>query len=143
LAEDVAYNGNFHDDVRDQLLKDLIAAGNKCEKEVNLDFNGVEMRADIICRDSAGELGGFEVKTGANPSYTPQQAVVYPHVLTGAGVISNDSKNPDVWLLTGRDFAGLRYHIGIRGPSGRRSEVDIVEVPHGSRSAVILRDKGA
>jgi len=87
-----AYPGDFHDLMLKDELDHLLNTGARCVSEIRLEFGDVTARLDILCVSVAGQLLGVEVKTGDNPSFTPEQAFVYSHALIGAGVTSPDSK---------------------------------------------------
>lgn len=89
--EYIADNSGFHNEFRDKLITDVNAAGNQCFKEFNLDFDGVNIFVDILCRNRFGVLTGVEIKTVIT-DYTVNQKIVYPHVILGAGVVSNDAR---------------------------------------------------
>jgi hypothetical protein len=88
----IAYPGDFHDVVRDFEFDRMTKSGALCVKEVALTLSGVTARLDILCRGPLGFLAGIEIKTGFDPPFTPQQMIVYPHVIGGAGVISTSGK---------------------------------------------------
>jgi hypothetical protein len=105
LLQNVAYPGDFHDLVRDYLVKGLRAGGSIVETEVSLVLPGpppIEARIDILARNPTGLLYGIDVKTGENPTFTPQQMIVYPHAIGGAGVLSFDAKILSLGLTPGR-----------------------------------------
>lgn len=116
----VADNSGFHNLVRDKLLADLNAAGNVCFAEFNLDFNGVDVYLDILCRDRFGVLTGVEVKTG-DTDYTDNQKIVYPHVIEGAGVISNDRRITSFGFQPGEILPA--FDIELAYASGPGSEL--------------------
>jgi hypothetical protein len=91
-VEEAAYPGDFHDQVLRDELDQYLNTGARCVSEVRLEFGDVTARLDILCVSRAGLLLGTDVKTGDNPSFTPEQAFVYSHALIGAGVTSPDSK---------------------------------------------------
>ena len=102
LLQDVAYQGVFHDSVKDYVIKALRSVGTKVAPEVTLILPGVpsyEARLDILARGPSGQLYGIEIKTGDDPTFTPGQQVVYPHSIAGVGVFSPDSKVTDLGLL--------------------------------------------
>lgn len=92
LIEDAAYQGDFHDAVKAQWLDYFKSIGRICVDEVRLTLAPVTARLDILCRTEQAGLVGFEIKTGNNPTPTPEQAIVYPHAIGGAGVKSPDAK---------------------------------------------------
>ena len=107
LLQDVAYQGDFHDVVRDYVVKALRSAGNAVETEVSLLLPGpppIEARTDILARGPLGTIYGVEVKTGENPTFTPNQQIVYPHAIGGAGVVSYDAKILNLGLVPGRSL---------------------------------------
>ncbi|WP_158812517.1 hypothetical protein [Methylocapsa sp. S129] len=100
LIQDVAYQGDFHDAVKKQWLDYLNKTGGICVDEVRLTLAPVTARLDILCQTAIrGIYVGFEIKTGADPTLTPQQMIVYPHAIGGAGVRSPDAKIGALGLL--------------------------------------------
>lgn len=120
VAENIAYPGDFHDAVRDYVVKALRAGGNQVETEVSLTLAGtppVTARLDILARGPKGTLYGIDVKTGEDPTFTPSQQVVYPHAIGGAGVISTDQKIRNLGLAPGSRLPAFEISVVYaRGP---------------------------
>jgi hypothetical protein len=89
---EAAYQGDFHDFVKQQWLDYLNSSGATCIAETRLTFADVTARIDILCRTRLGLLAGIEIKTGADPMLSLEQAFVYGHAIAGAGVSSPDGK---------------------------------------------------
>ncbi len=88
----IIYPGDYHDLVLKQELEDYMKAGARCVSEVRLQLGDVTAHLDALCVGASGILMGVDVKTGLDPGFTPEQAIVYPHAMAGAGVTSPDSK---------------------------------------------------
>lgn len=113
--EPAGYNGDYHDTVVDHVAKDLRAKGYTVEKEVRLILPGdppVMARIDLLHRSPEGEVRGVEIKTGERPSFTGAQAIVYPHVVGGAGVISPDYKIGSLSLTAGLPLPAIPIDLG-------------------------------
>ena len=96
---DAAYQGKYHDLLRDQFAEDLSNAGNTVLKEVPLTFQSdppVTAVVDIMLRTPVGDVYAIEVKTGEDPQFTPAQQIVYPHVEIGNMVASDDARIPSL-----------------------------------------------
>lgn len=105
LLQDVAYPGDYHDVVRDHMVEVFRAAGHTVVTEVRLTLPGtppITARLDILTVSPNGTLSGVEIKTGDNPTYTAEQAIVYPHAIGGAGVFSMDQKIRALGLTPGK-----------------------------------------
>jgi hypothetical protein len=87
----IAYPGDYHDFLVQHELESYQATGAQCVSEIRLTLGTVTARLDILCRNRVGQLLGVEVKTGENPSLTPEQVIVYEHTMAG-GVTSPDAK---------------------------------------------------
>lgn len=104
LLQDIAYPGDYHDFVRDHMVDVFRAAGHTVVTEVRLTLPGtppITARIDILTVSPNGTLSGVEIKTGENPTYTAEQAIVYPHAIGGAGVFSIDQKIRSLGLTPG------------------------------------------
>ncbi len=105
------YPGDFHDQVEREHLDDLRNAGNTCISEVNLTFDDITARLDILCTNRFDVLSGIEIKTGLNPDYTEEQKIVYPHAILGFGVTSPDSKISDLGLAPGVPLPPITLYV--------------------------------
>ncbi len=117
------YQGEFHDKLRDFMVDQLRAAGNTIETEVKLILPGdppIAARLDILGRNKAGELLGVEIKTGDDPTFTPEQMVVYPHAAGGAGVWSPDRKITNPGLVPGRPLPAIEITTVYARAEGER-----------------------
>ena len=126
LLEGVAYPGEFHDIVRDYLVKGLRRGGSIIETEVTLVLPGampIAARLDIMGRNKNGSLFGIDVKTGDNPTFTPGQIVVYPHAVGGAGVVSYDKKIRDLGLVPGEKLPAFAIDVVYTRGYGQPMEV--------------------
>lgn len=104
LLQEIAYPGDYHDVVRDHMVKVFRSVGHVVVTEVSLTLPGtppITARLDILTRSPNGTLSGVEIKTGENPTYTAEQAIVYPHAIGGAGVVSLDGKISALGLTPG------------------------------------------
>jgi hypothetical protein len=102
--EDAAYQGRYHDFLRDQFADILRAAGNSAITEVPLTMAAdppITAQIDILFRTAAGIVYGIEVKTGDDPSFTLAQRIVYPHVDAGGIVMSSDLRITALGLTPG------------------------------------------
>ena len=130
IFQDIAYPGDFHDVVRDYVVKALRAGGNAVETEVSLVLPGtppMAARLDILARGPKGTLFGIDVKTGLNPTFTPGQQVVYPHAIGGAGVISFDSKIRNLKLIPGERLPA--FPISVVYANGPGEPLEVVPLP--------------
>jgi len=91
-ATPVAYPGDYHDQVLKDELDQYLKTGARCLSEVRIQFDNTTARLDIMCVGRSGMLMGVDMKTGGDPTLTPEQQFVYSHAIVGAGVISPDSK---------------------------------------------------
>ncbi len=94
--EDVAYNGVFHDEIRDSILDFLKSKGLVAEKEVSFLLNGTTYlsRADLVAM-KAGDpstLVVIEIKTGPGSRLEESQKWVYPGLVHGGIVSGVDGK---------------------------------------------------
>lgn len=130
VPENVAYPGDFHDTVRDYFVKGLRAGGNKVETEVSLVLPGVppmKARLDILARDPKGQLYGIDIKTGQDPTFTPDQQVVYPHAIGGAGVVSLDTKIRNLGLSPGAPLPA--FPISVVYARGPGAPLEVIPLP--------------
>jgi len=101
---DAAYQGHFHDLVRDEFVETLREAGNTVLTEVPLTLPGdppTTARIDAFGRNVFGGLFGIDFKTGDDPTFTPQQQIVYPHVEIGDIVIASDPRMAELGIAPG------------------------------------------
>ena len=80
---------------RIQFAEALRKGGNTVLTEVRLALPGpppVVARVDILFRTSAGLLFAIDVKTGDESDFTPNQKIVYPHLVVGGLVASIDPR---------------------------------------------------
>ena len=93
---ETAYQGKYHDIVRDYFADSLRAAGNTVLTEVPLVMAGnpppPSARIDILLRNANGLLFAIEVKTGDDPQFTAAQRILYPHIEPGGVIISPDPR---------------------------------------------------
>jgi hypothetical protein len=90
-----AYNGRFHDQAVAEYAAVLRSKGEIVQTEVRLRMadGSAGARLDILAFDPLSAITyGVEVKTGANPGFTPGQLVVYPHLMWGGAVVALDGK---------------------------------------------------
>lgn len=131
VAENVAYPGDFHDAVRDYVVKALRAGGNKVETEVSLTLPGtppVTARLDILARGPKGTLYGIDVKTGEDPTFTPSQQVVYPHAIGGVGVVSLDGKIRNLGLTPGARLPAFQINVVYARSPGAPLEIKPIPI---------------
>jgi hypothetical protein len=97
LLEEIAYQGDFHDDMVQTYAEYLRAAGFKVETELPIQMadGSAHTRIDVLAR-MAGVTVGVEVKTGKRPFPTLSQLLIYPHMIYGESVLSN---NPRITTL--------------------------------------------
>lgn len=100
----VAYRGSFHDQVVKAMAAVLRGADVLVETELMLCLVGTPVctRADLVVEymtDLAPSV--IEVKTGASPTFTPNQAAVYPHLNEGGLVYSPNSRITTFGLTPG------------------------------------------
>jgi hypothetical protein len=78
----VGYQGSYHDQVVAQITNDMLAAGIQVVNSPTICLTGgLCARPDIFAKDpKQGGLMIIEVKTGQNPTFTPGQMAVYPHL---------------------------------------------------------------
>jgi RHS repeat-associated protein len=90
----VAYQGKYHDQLVSQITVGMQAAGWTVVNEFTLCMEGGPCtRADVFGRSPQdGKLYVLEVKTGKDPSFTPNQLAVYPHLSAGGLVVSPDPR---------------------------------------------------
>ena len=133
LLQTIVYPGDFHDALRDYMVNAFWAAGHVVVTDVSLTLPGVPpvtARLDILMRSPNGTLSGVEVKTGNDPKFTPAQAIVYPHAIGGAGVISFDSKIKALGLTPGeplRAFGIVQAYS--KGPGAKIEPEDLRAEP--------------
>lgn len=111
--------------------------GNTVETEVTLILPGdppVAARLDILGTNTRGVLQGVEIKTGAAPTYTPDQAIVSPHAVGGAGVISPDEKIKNLGLDPGRPLPAFEIMtVYAREPGADLVVITVPAVPIGKK----------
>lgn len=119
LIEPAGYNGRYHDYVVAEVAKDLEAKGYTVITELPLTLPGnppVTAIIDIMHRSPTGEVRGLEIKTGEDPTFTVRQAIVYPHVIGGAGVISTDYRIGSLILTANAPLPPIPIDVGwVRG----------------------------
>jgi hypothetical protein len=111
---DAAYQGDFHDTVRDHFVDILKKAGHTAIIEVPLTLAGVPpitARLDILSRSPEGAIFGIEVKTGVDPTFTPLQMIVYPHVEAGGLVITLDPRVSALGLTPGVPLPHIDLYV--------------------------------
>lgn len=99
LFDPVVYRGVFHDQVVSELADHLRSMGLKVETEVPLymaDGSG-GTRIDILAKGKI--VFGVEVKTGEDPFPTRAQLYVYPHLMMGGSVLTDNPRIGTVGLL--------------------------------------------
>jgi hypothetical protein len=116
-----AYNGKFHDQLVNDLASGMNASGWHVMTEMPLCLeNGVCARADIFGTNPAGQLTVLEVKTGQNPSFTPNQLAVYPHLSAGGLVMSPSLQISQFGFVPGAPLppivGGLLYQANATSP---------------------------
>jgi hypothetical protein len=127
LAEDqgvtptlVADNTGFHNVVRDEFAEVLAKAGNTVVKEVPITLPGdppLKAVIDLLIRTSEGNLYGIEVKTGDDPTFTPAQRIVYPHIEPGGIVVSTDPRISALMITPGVPMPAMPVVVlDTRGP---------------------------
>lgn len=95
----------------EEQLEQLRNAGITCLSEVNLTFEGVSARVDILCRNRSDTLAAVEVKSGLNPDYTTEQKIVYPHAILGFGVTSPDAKISALGVVPGTPLPPIIFYV--------------------------------
>ena len=116
---DAAYQGEYHDFLRDQYADILRAAGNTVVKEVPLTIASdppITAEIDILFRTVDGVVYGIEVKTGNDPSFTMPQQIVYPHVEAGGIVVSSDPRITALGLTPGIQLNSI--HLVVMRTAG-------------------------
>jgi hypothetical protein len=126
---DVAYQGTYHDFLRDQFADVLRKAGNTVVTEVPLTMASdppITAEIDILFRTLNGVVYGIEVKTGDDPSFTTAQQIVYPHVEAGGLVVSPD---PRIGALGLTPSARLEHiHLVVLRTAGPGAPIELVPV---------------
>ena len=91
--EDAAYRGDFYDEMVRKYATYLRAAGFRVETEVRVWMadGSAHTRIDVLAQ-ALGETYGVEVKTGKRPFPTFSQLLIYPHMIYGESVLSDDLK---------------------------------------------------
>jgi RHS repeat-associated protein len=102
-----AYQGNYHDQLVNDLASGMRSEGANVLTEVNTCLGAICARIDILGRSPVGDLFGLEVKTGLRPSFTPQQLAVYPHLRAGNILVSPDSKILQIGLIPGSPLPSI------------------------------------
>jgi|GEM_PF-1858436 len=101
LVHQAAYQGHFHDAVQEQWATYLRGLGFRVTTEAYLSVGGITARLDILYRLPSGVLMGIEIKTGDDPTFTPEQAIVYSHAILGAGVMYSGARGDEIGLTSG------------------------------------------
>jgi hypothetical protein len=124
---DAAYQGKYHDIVRDYFAASLRAAGNTVLTEVPLAIPGnpppPSARIDVLLRNAAGVLFAIEVKTGDDPPFTPGQNIVYPHIEPGGIVVSPDPRVAQVGLVPFEPWPPVEAVVLYAPGPGSRMEI--------------------
>ena len=126
---DAAYQGEYHDFLRDQYADILRAAGNTVVKEVPLTIAGdppITAEIDILFRTVDGVVYGIEVKTGNDPSFTMPQQIVYPHVEAGGIVVSLDPRITALGLTPGIQLNSI--HLVVMRTAGPGASIDFFPI---------------
>jgi RHS repeat-associated protein len=120
----IAYQGVFHDQVVKALADYLRGGGLKVETEVSLEMadGSIGARIDILAQAGV-ELFGVEVKTGENPSFTPQQLVVYPHLMMGESVISTSPEITTFGFQPGQLLPATPVYLMYQQDSSTKPQV--------------------
>ncbi len=121
---DAAYQGKYHDIVRDYFADSLRAAGNTVLTEVPLAMPGnpppPSARIDMLLRNANGVLFAIEVKTGDDPQFTLAQSILYPHIEPGGIVISPDPRVAQLGLVPGEPWPPIEAVVLYApGPGSR------------------------
>ena len=100
---EVQYRGHFHNLVVDDLIRGLNAHGGNAIAHVEVSgINGVVAIPDGASLPSGWKTPYFiEVKTGDDPSFTPNQMQVYPLICMGGHATSFDPRISDIGLKPG------------------------------------------
>ena len=126
---DAAYQGEYHDFLRDQYADILRAAGNTVVKEVPLTIASdppITAEIDILFRTVDGVVYGIEVKTGNDPSFTLPQQIVYPHVEAGGIVVSSDPRITALGLTPGIQLNSI--HLVVMRTAGPGASIDFFPI---------------
>ncbi|MGP0057834.1 MAG: hypothetical protein ACLPID_00895 [Beijerinckiaceae bacterium] len=110
---DVQYRGYYHDQVVNELVDFANAHGAVAIKSVPLiSVIGLTCIADAIIKPiGTGEPYILEVKTGDDPTFTFNQALVYPMAVTGPHVTSFKADVSRLGLVPGLPFPRVRTQL--------------------------------
>jgi hypothetical protein len=110
---DAAYNGKYHDQVVDWIKGNLGREGVRCVKSVRLTtVNGTTAIPDLVCLSPEdGTLSIVEIKTGENPIFTPNQAIVYAMAQFDNHVISSSSKLEVFGMPAGTPMLSMKVDV--------------------------------
>ncbi len=81
---------------------------------------------DILFRTVDGVVYGIEVKTGGDPSFTPAQQIVYPHVEAGGIVVSPDPRVAALALTPG--VALEHIEIVVMKTAGPGAQIQFIPI---------------
>ena len=102
LVQEVQYRGHFHNAVVDDLIEGLNAKGSVAIGHVEVfGLNGVLAIPDAASRPNGWTKPYFiEVKTGDDPSFTPNQRQVYPLICQGGHAVCRSTPGSLGWALS-------------------------------------------
>jgi hypothetical protein len=127
------FSGGFHDTVVQDWLDALKNKGIPAIAGPAIRFIGPDGRVqgylDLLIHEPGQAVEAYEVKTGANPTFTSQQMRYIPMLQVGGHVYSTDPRIADLGLTPGVPFPPMRVGVIYTPGPGQRYVVKFLPGP--------------
>jgi hypothetical protein len=127
------FSGGFHDTVVKEWLDAWQKAGIPAIASPAIRIIGpdgqVQGYPDVLIHEPGQPVEAYEVKTGANPTFTSQQMRYIPMLQVGGHVYSTDPRITDLGLTSGVPFPPMRVGIIYTPGPGQRYVVRFLPDP--------------
>ncbi len=127
------FSGGFHDTVVQDWLDAWRDKGIPAIAGPGIRFIGPDGRVqgypDVLIHEPGQAIEAYEVKTGANPTFTSQQMRYIPMLQVGGHVYSTDPRIADLGLTPGVPFPPMRVGVIYTPGPGQRYVVKFLPGP--------------
>ena len=127
------FSGGFHDEVVKQWLDAWRRHGIPAVASPSIRFIGPDGRVqgypDALIHEPGQPVEAFEIKTGANPTFTPQQRRYIPMLQLGGHIYSNDPRIEALGLKPGVPFPPMRVGVIYTPAPGQKYVVVYLDGP--------------
>lgn len=128
------FSGGFHDDVVRAWLDAWQEKGIPAVASPAIRFIGPDGRVqgfpDVLIHEPGQAVEAYEIKTGADPTFTPQQMRYIPMLQLGGHVYSNDPRIAALGLTPGSPFPSMRVGVIYAPGPGQRYVVRSLGGPY-------------